>query len=486
MFEHPTLTIQTRPGTQHKNADALSRLVTSPSESQTGAKFTLEHQDGAGHHAGITTVKESPEQGHTIEPARFNLTTSGHTDVLGDCNPVPVHRAHISWRSTTWYDAVVRELQLPEKERSRDVAPFTLHGNVLLRGDVDGVAKVCVHPSKVRDTIESAHKVGHFSGGITLLHLRALFWWPQMYSDVHRFVRTCESCQKHGAPAKKNRYNPMVVTQPFDVIQVDFATITPPSQRGHVGIITAIDHFTGFTLAEAVLNMQADTARDFLLRKVFLTFGVPTVVYTDRGNHFSGEFGELLLESQVRHVVSTPYYAEAHGKVERAHKLILDRLRRYPQGDWERYLAMAVFAVNSRKTETYPFSPLELLTGVRPRGALDVQVVNLFRSLGIEGDAGENEIWGRLRRLGIIRDYHNSHMAKLAHKWTKDRLDDLRPGDEVLITDDRKKYHRKLEARWKGPFVVTAIHKGGIIETNGRRYPRHRVKCFERLAEISS
>ena len=81
---------------------------------------------------------------------------------------------------------------------------------------------------------------------------------------------------------------------------------------------------------------------------------------------------------------STPYFPRSHGKIERVHRLLLDRMRRMGEAaKWPQLLPSAVFAVNSRRIPLtggieISISPLELLTGVRPRNEAEAELPSLL------------------------------------------------------------------------------------------------------------
>ncbi|GAB5407483.1 MAG: hypothetical protein Aurels2KO_57140 [Aureliella sp.] len=532
LFEFPDCTWVTRSGVKHQNADALSRLQPAMlgcacgSESSTdvstiqkknedmesvmgqaGTEEDLEilvepvgtSQTGgvclnvcdasgvvpdvvSGHVVGVLG---GPVQGNANRQIRDNdlpavrkTSEPQHPQVSNDSLAIVSGRMGITWTTPTWYQQVMEQMHLPEDQQVPEVKQFKLMFDVLLRCDPDGVYKMCIAPEHVHNTIAAAHNVGHFAAQSTLMKLREGCWWPQMYSDVHAFVRKCHSCQLHSPVPQKGSYQPMTTVQPWDVIQVDFTMGLPENSLNRQAIITAVDCFSGFIIAESTNDLTARTAAEFLLRRVILLFGVPGMVYTDNGSHFKGEFQDMLSAMHVKQKFSTAYYAEPHGRVERAHKLLLDRMRRFMTPDWPRHLDAAVFAANARMTEAYPFSPLEILCGIRPRGVFERQLVDIFERVGLQGDKEETEDFRRrLYRMGIVRDAHAAHAHKVSERWCKPRKIDVNIGDEVLVTTENR---RKLEPKWKGPYVVTWVGAHGVIQANGRRYPRFRVKPYLR------
>ena len=81
-------------------------------------------------------------------------------------------------------------------------APYTLIGGVLYKKGCDEVLKRCIFPSEVDAILEGCHLDncgGHFAGDSTARKaLMAGYWWPNMFSDAHQFVRCCDACQVIG------------------------------------------------------------------------------------------------------------------------------------------------------------------------------------------------------------------------------------------------------------------------------------------------
>ena len=73
--------------------------------------------------------------------------------------------------------------------------------NRLFRRGADGILRRCVSEAEVSDIITSCHDsacAGHFSGQLTGQKiLRAGYFWPTLFKDLHAYVRKCDACQRY-------------------------------------------------------------------------------------------------------------------------------------------------------------------------------------------------------------------------------------------------------------------------------------------------
>ena len=92
------------------------------------------------------------------------------------------------------------------------------------------------------------------------------FWWPGFGSDVTRFCRSCDVCQrtiaKGRVPSEPLRKMPINDT-PFERVAVDLiGPIFPPTERGNKYILTTMDYATGNSKAVPLKDIQAETVAE--------------------------------------------------------------------------------------------------------------------------------------------------------------------------------------------------------------------------------
>ena len=82
-------------------------------------------------------------------------------------------------------------------------------------------------------------------------------------------------------------------------------------------IIVGRDHFSGKAWARMISRRDANTAATFLKNIIEEVGFAPTIVHTDNGGEFYGEFDQAVIESGAKHIWSTPYHPQSNGGVER-------------------------------------------------------------------------------------------------------------------------------------------------------------------------
>ena len=97
--------------------------------------------------------------------------------------------------------------------------------------------------------------------------LRAGYYWPSIFLDVHSFVRGCEQCQLFTRKQKLVALplKAVVIEAPFQQWGLDFiGQFKDNSSNGHTWIITATDYFTKWVEAIPTKSTTDKVAMDFL------------------------------------------------------------------------------------------------------------------------------------------------------------------------------------------------------------------------------
>ena len=210
-------------------------------------------------------------------------------------------------------------------------------------------------PEKLISKVLSVAHDGLLSGhcGIKRTRERVMsnFYWKDVASDVKRYCRSCEVCQKT-APKGRQGKAPLqrmpIMKEPFQRVAVDLVgPIVPCSERGHRYIITVVDYASRYPEAEAMKNIDAITVSEALVN-IFSRVGFPKEILTDQGTQFMSqimkEVNRLLSIKQLR---TTAWHPMCNGLVERFNgtlKTILKRMCAESPKQWDRYLPAVLFA----------------------------------------------------------------------------------------------------------------------------------------------
>ena len=208
---------------------------------------------------------------------------------------------------------------------------------------------------------------GHFGKKKTLAAIRQRWDWPGLATDVDEYVRSCATCQM-SKPYKASSHGeclPIVATEPWHTISVDFLSGFPEAQQTkYTDCLVTIDKFTKWVVAVPCRKnpTAAETAR-LLMTHVFQTFGLPTVIISDRGSQFTAKtWDEVTKGLGIESRLATPRHAQTNGQVERANSVIKRRLITAVTttgGCWSELLPCATMAINAATQEATGVSPFE-------------------------------------------------------------------------------------------------------------------------------
>jgi len=150
-------------------------------------------------------------------------------------------------------------------------------------------------------------------------------------------------------------------------VAIDITGPHPVSSNGKKFIITVMDHFTKFGFAFPVRNHEAPTVAKYLVKRVFLTYGVLLQLLSDRGAEFEGNiFREVCEMLGVDMIRTTSYKPSTSGALERMHRTLntmLGKMVDEKQKDWDAHVAYAMAAYNASVHSSTGFSPIRLLYG---------------------------------------------------------------------------------------------------------------------------
>jgi hypothetical protein len=228
-----------------------------------------------------------------------------------------------------------------------------------------------------------------------------------------------------------------------------------------------MDLFTHYPLIFPIPNQRTTTVATVLVERVFLEFGFPMELLSDRGSNFiSVLMNEVMAILTVRRITTLSYKPQTNGVVERFNHSLLTMLSHYimlDQRDWDLWIPYVLFAYRSAPHTTLGHSPFIMLYGREPRFPLDVPLSapgvtrgfmhpneeSYFADIATRMALAREMVAQRLNSVDQARAIANSHINKLR---------EFAIGDKVLrwqpqLRDPTGK-SRKLAQQWEGPFLV--------------------------------
>ena len=122
--------------------------------------------------------------------------------------------------------------------------------------------------------------------------LRAGYYWPTLFDDVFKTIKSCHKCHIFEGRQKLQPFplKPIEVRAPFQQWGLDFiAKIHPASSGEHQWILTVTDYFTKWI--EAIPTRQATDVViiSFLENNILSRFGYPNKLMTNNAIDFKSK-----------------------------------------------------------------------------------------------------------------------------------------------------------------------------------------------------
>ena len=351
---------------------------------------------------------------------------------------------------------------------------FIMQDGILMKEDTDGVLKICVPAQDVEQIIQEYHSTTHFGRDLTVSAIRRIYWWPTMRRDIWEHIQRCSACQGFGAAHKTSALQPLLTSQPLEIVELDYVGPFPRSSQGNLYMLSSTCVLTRWIECQAFPSAGTTQALSFLTDRIFTRFGLPLVVLTDRGTPFGQRFKAALERLGVQHLRTSAARPQAIGLEERSHGIVVDRIRRLiaedSEAEWDRYITQAAFAVNTRVTPTHPISPLEAMIGITARRPTELRIITDVLGLRdpqalrariqdtTEAARDVDAVHSRLSQLGALQDEcarikeeRAAHMKAVYDSKLK-RPVVFPVGASVRIR--RPGRIGKLQRRWEGPATV--------------------------------
>lgn len=214
-----------------------------------------------------------------------------------------------------WPEEVLEEFK-PYKSRAMELS---IDNNLLMWG-----YRVLI-PFKLRaQLLDEIH--GSHNGMSKMKSLaRQYFWWPNLDSDIEKYVKKCNACMINSKTPNKSaliKFNEG--KHVFDRIHIDF--LGP--FRGKTYLII-IDSYSKWPEIYEMQKLDSATTIE-KLRDCFARFGLPNVIVSDNGAQLvSVEFENFCKTNRILHVVSPPYHPSTNGAAENGVKSFKSAINKF-------------------------------------------------------------------------------------------------------------------------------------------------------------
>ena len=446
--------VKYRPGPVNKNADALSRLPV-----------------------------------NVVENAELEVHLDQDAELIEALSVAKIKQAQ---QKDNYCQAMLGYLQkkeLPLKDETLAKRVVWEAGRYLIRGD--GVLTVIPDPKNVGQLEQVSRPVialpkplrsvalawlhDHFSAGHlgfrkTLIKVQDRFYWPQMYSEVEKYTKSCVSCARVKTPPIK-RIAPHATfsraTRPLERLIIDFVgPISPAARDGSTVILVVTDAFTRYAEAYTLPNQKTLLVAQTLVKEFFCRYGAPDQVHSDQGPNFMANLlKDIFKLYQSKHIHGSAWHPQSQGGVERQNRTLVESLKHYTLADvfeWNTFIPHAIAAYNSSVHASTLFTPYELFFGRQMRLPLDAMIHKpepVYRDI----DGYHEETAVRLHAAHQNARHHSAEALQAQAKYYNYRAKkrDFRVGDIVYVTNEarkakrkNKKDCRKFRFPWLGPCKI--------------------------------
>jgi len=154
--------------------------------------------------------------------------------------------------------------------------------------------------------------LGHFGEQRTLVEVRRRYFWHNRTKDVKAVVRGCQQCQLvrslGSIRSEDEQLKNIHVCDLFHRVALDTAGPLPETKSGNKYILVAIDHYSKWCEAKAVVDHGAKTVARFLEDEIICRYGVPKFVLTDNGGEWVAEFDVMCKDYVIQHQRTAPQW----------------------------------------------------------------------------------------------------------------------------------------------------------------------------------
>ena len=252
-------------------------------------------------------------------------------------------------------------------------------------GPSKGKARLVV-PEAVRKQIFQhlhLHRLGGHLGETKVVAKAMLrFWWPGMKQDLARWIQFCDRCQRRKRRPGRgcSPLHQVGVGSPMERIAFDILAFPQATDDGHTCVLVVCDYFTKWVEAFALKDHQAVTVAEILVEEIFLRYGIPHYLHSDRAPEFmSSLMREICSLLEINRTATTPYNPRSDGLVERFNRTLIDMLAKFVgehKSDWNHHLKYVLAAYRAARNDSTGCSPNLLMLGREVTMPVDLMFLN--------------------------------------------------------------------------------------------------------------
>ncbi|MBW0583065.1 hypothetical protein O181_122780 [Austropuccinia psidii MF-1] len=148
----------------------------------------------------------------------------------------------------------------------------------------------------------------------TYRRVKERFWWEGMKKIVKKWVKSCKACQKRSHYHQKEDGRISFTSTLFERVSIDAVHVKAGTWKY---LVVARDDFSGWPEAIGLVKFTAKSVSEWFTSEWICRYGTPKEVTVDGGPEFGKELHDAVKKAGSKIRVTTPYYPESQGMVER-------------------------------------------------------------------------------------------------------------------------------------------------------------------------
>ena len=240
-----------------------------------------------------------------------------------------------------------------------------------------GIREVPFVPASMRHALTQAFhdRLGHPSASRTAALIKARYYWPGLQQWCRDHVQDCHECTLAARPSARPRQpvGPTLGYYPFDVLYADIVSMAKTHDfdaatgSGASKLVVFIDSLSRWVEAIAVhKDPTSEQILDIFMTHVVSRHGVPRRVITDQGSNLASRLCQLVMQKTgVDLSQSAAEHHEAVGLVERVQQTLVGMTRAANEGGshWVDHLPFLLMSYRATPHRVTRMSPAMLLYG---------------------------------------------------------------------------------------------------------------------------
>jgi transposase InsO family protein len=429
----------------------------------------------------------------TGEEQQESTTKTGEGDVERDAVPIgqpPPHalpRLANYQRMDPFCSKIIDFLQGIHPSRRKDIRflrrsahHFWIDEHGILRKIDEMVQEDRLPPAVLprdlwNETLDAYHRArsgGHRKYEKLLRAVADSFYFPGMPAYIQAYCNRCLDCTVNTkAKQLRSELHPYTASYPGILVHIDNTGGPCLTARGNEYIMAIVDSFTGYIRLYPTPQPCAQVTAEILLQYVAVN-SMPLNIVSDNGPEFANEvYHELMDLLGLKPVFIAPYNSASNGKVETYHTVTKTILRNYMEeygADWDLYLPLVEFAMNTSVSSATGYTPFYLHFGRHPILPLDCVYESAYKPI-----VTTNQY---VRSLQAVREQVIRFVARQRQQvaeQSKKKFDakhaasitQLKLGDQVVLRDEHSsasEFAQKYRSLWhKQIYVIVHDYHNG-------------------------